>query len=157
MIKGNKYNRNSKSRKILYDNILFDSNLEISCYKLLKENNIDFTYNEEKIILFEGFKFNNVIFYQPNKKKEYMVNNRKVLNTTYTPDFRININKEDIIIYIETKGKENDVYPLKRKMFLKYLECLSENNGYICYFFEPHNVTQIKESIDVILRIINEE
>ena len=156
MTKKNSYNSKVRNaRKVLYDGIGFDSKLEVSCYKLLKENNINFTYNEDKILLFEGLKLENTVFYQPNSKNEYVINTRKVLNTTYTPFFRI-ITNNGLVIYVETKGKENDVYPLKRKMFLKWLEQVAVDNEWKCYFFEPHNVGQIKETIEVILLLLEE-
>lgn len=147
----NKKVRNARKKE--YDGIIFDSNLEISCYKLLKENDIPFTYNSSKQLLLDGFNFNKVKFFQPTKEtKEFLQNTRKVVNTTYSPDFEIITNSDNLVIFIETKGKENDVYPLKRKMFFNKLENIPKDCDY--YFFEPHNIKQIIETIRIIKEII---
>lgn len=134
-----------------YENIKFRSTLECSCYKKLKSSNLDFEYESEKIILWDGTKLNNTKFYAPNKcgfkyNKFITLQTRKLINITYTPDFVVYY--KDYKIYFDVKGKENDVYPLKKKMFLKILE--ERNDGYKYMFFEPHSVGQMLESIKII-------
>lgn len=138
-----------------YKDIIFKSRLEVSCYKLLEKTNLSFTYEGEKISLWEGIKLRDTIVYCPNKKsrgnygRELVKQTRALLDITYTPDFKII--KGNRVIYIDVKGMTNDTYPIKKKMFLKYLEEKNDNNTY--YFFEPHSVRQIKETIDFIEKL----
>lgn len=135
-----------------YDGIKFKSMLECSCYKKLKNAGFDFTYEGEKIILWEGLKLNNISLYAPKKDrsgkygKSLMLQTRALLNTTYTPDFIVI--KGNYKIYFDVKGKENDIYPIKKKMFLKILEKRTDGINYM--FFEPHSVRQMLQAIEII-------
>ena len=70
--------------KVNYDNIIFDSELEVEYYKYLKENNIRFIYQNE-------YK-NNPIKINLGRRK------------TYTPDFIVFDDENKIIKIIELKG-----------------------------------------------------
>ena len=70
--------------KVRYDNINFDSELEVNYYKYLKENNIRFIYQNE-------YK-NNPIKINLGRRK------------TYTPDFIVFDDENKIIKIIELKG-----------------------------------------------------
>ena len=70
--------------KVRYDNIMFDSELEVEYYKYLKENNIRFMYQNE-------YK-NNPIKINLGRRK------------TYTPDFIVFDDENKIIKIIELKG-----------------------------------------------------
>ena len=91
--------------------------------------------------------------YQAIKAGKYDKNlelqTRTLLNITYTPDFVIN--KNNYKIYFDVKGKENDVYPIKKKMFLKTLE--ERNDGINYLFFEPHNIRQMLQAIEIIKKL----
>ena len=148
-----KENRRIKgAHSVEFDNIKFKSALECSCYKKLKESGLEFNYESERIIIWEGLKLKNTKLYLPNKicriLEEY---NKKLLNITYTPDFVVI--KDNYKIYFDVKGKENDVYPIKRKMFLKYLE--EKQDDWIYIFFEPHYVKQMIQAIDCIKNLNN--
>lgn len=145
------YRRKGKSGGAIpqiYKGIKFRSGLEVTAYKLLEESELEFKYEEEKIILWRGFKIDNVRVFLPIKDKSFkeVKKESKIIDITYTPDFKII--KGNSIIYMETKGKSNDVYPYKRKLFLKHLEDKNDNYQYL--FFEPHNKLQIEESIKII-------
>lgn len=73
-----------------------------------------------------------------------MVDNSILSDITYTPDFILC--EEGYVIIIEVKGNPNDVYPYKKKMFLKLLEEKQEN--YI--FIEVRNKGQVLDIIDFI-------
>ena len=75
-----------------YDGIKFRSQLEISCYKKLKLAGFNPKYESHKFVLFEGLKLSNILYYAPVKNK-ILIYPRRILNTTYTPDF-----------YLEHKG-----------------------------------------------------
>lgn len=70
--------------KVKYDNILFDSELEVEYYKYLKENNIRFMYQNE----------------YKNSPIKINLGRRK----TYTPDFIVFDDENKIIKIIELKG-----------------------------------------------------
>lgn len=137
---------------VVYNNIKFRSKSELACYKRLEESGLNFSYETEKIVLWEGFKPSSVLIYYPNKIKagsynrELILQEGKIRNITYTPDFIVT--KGNYKIYIEYKGNPNDSYPRVRKMFLKYLESKKDGINYI--FIEPHNIRQVKQAIDII-------
>ena len=64
---------------------------------------------------------------------------------TYTPDFTFNYNGR--LIIIEAKGKENDTYPLKRKLFRGLLEGQTNDNP---LFFEIYTQKQLLQAIEII-------
>lgn len=137
---------------IEYGGFKFKSILECSCYKKLEAAGFDFSYESEKVILWDGVKLQNTTVYAPKKiragkyGKLLELQTRALLNTTYTPDFIVN--KGNYRIYFDVKGKENDTYPIKKKMFLKHLEDRNDGRQYI--FFEPHNIRQMLQAIEII-------
>ena len=135
--------------RVLYNDILFRSILEKSCYKKLEESDLVFSYETEKFILWEGCKLSLLVFAPkklgPGRFGRFLEEQkRSLLNITYTPDFVIVY--KDYKIYFDVKGKENDTYPLKKKMFIKHLQ--QKLGKFI--FFEPHNVRQMVQAIDLI-------
>lgn len=140
---------------VSYNGIKFKSKLEESCYKKLEAAGLDFSYESEKITLWEGVKLQNVLVYAPKKiragkyGKTLELQTRALLSTTYTPDFVVI--KGNYKIYFDVKGKENDTYPIKKKMFLRTLE--ERNDGIQYLFFEPHNVRQMLQAIDIINKL----
>jgi len=152
----NKKIKNAK--EITYDNKVFDSKLELYCYKLLQAYKIDFYYNEIKYTLLKDFRLNKVHFIHsgPSKKTEWFKEEKlkddkkiKLSPITYTPDFVIKTNNNFIII--ETKGFQNDVYPYKRKLLFNIWE---KNTNYDLYFFEPRNQKQVRITIEMIYNLI---
>lgn len=67
-----------------------------------------------------------------------------VEDITYTPDFNFKLN--GIYVIMEAKGKENDVYPIKRNLFRKQLELLD----YPVMFFEVHSKKEALEAIKIV-------
>lgn len=141
----------------IYNNIKFKSKLEMYCYKYFKDNSLNIVYEPGAIKIVPGFQ-TNVSVWLPVKDRKTKQTNLKlkrsnILPVTYTPDFKLQYNNN--IIFIETKGKPNDVYPLKRKLFLRWLtENGKKNHKY--WFFEPHTQQQVRETYNIILnQIIN--
>lgn len=140
------------TRSTTYDGINFKSQLEKSCYRKIKEHGLEAKYEPERIVLWDGIKLGKVKQYAPRRikpgkyEKDIKPQTRALLDITYTPDFKIKKGKH--IIYIDVKGKENDVYPIKKKMFLKHLE--ERDDGYDYHFFEPHSVRQMLQTINTI-------
>ena len=105
------------SKKIIVDGIKFASGLEAYMYKALKKAKIKADYEKRTFEIFEGFDFTNESYERQANGKGDMVNrgNKKVLGIKYTPDFE----GKDFII--ECKGRPNDTFPLRWKMFKKHV------------------------------------
>ena len=132
-----------KAKKVSYDGIYFASGLEKYMYKLLKDANLNFQYEGQVFELLPGFNFNNECYERQSNGKGDFVNrgNKKILNIKYTPDFV----STDFII--ETKGRANESFPLRWKMF-KYLM------GSMCdkrVLYKPQNQKECDETIRLIL------
>lgn len=143
-------NKKVKNAKVIsYNNISFKSKLEVSCYKKLDASGLTFSYESDKIVLWAGKTTENVTIYLPDKNKNLVPNKvgYKLRDITYTPDFKILY--KDYIIYFDVKGHVNDVYPMKKKMFIQHLNDL--NGKYM--FFEPHSVTQMAQAIEIIKKL----
>ena len=132
------------SKKVIYDGITFASGLEKYMYKALKEANIDVEYESQSFELLPSFTFkNDCVERQSNGKGDYVNRgNKKVLNLKYTPDF---IGSDFII---ETKGRANDSFPLRWKLF-KYLMTLMCDNRTL---YKPQSQKECDETIKLILK-----
>lgn len=143
------------SKELLYNKIKFRSTLEKTIYTYLKDMNIDFQYEKTVFTLVELEKNNYIHVFSPlSKKSKYWGKiTTKPVNITYKPDFIVKSKNKDIPFFIiEGKGYANDVYPYKKKLFLKYL-----NENYKgAYFFEVRNKTQLKEAVEIIIEKNNE-
>jgi len=137
--KTNKKVRNATSKE--YKGIKFRSKLELFTYKKLEAAKIKSLYEEIKFELQEGFYFTNGSI-EPNTKKEFVDNVKKVRSITYTPDF---VDPKGKWI-IEVKGFANDVFPVKWKMFKKHLL----DNGLEYKLFLPKNQKQVLETVELI-------
>ena len=131
--------------EVTYDGITFKSKLECSLYKVLKEEGFNVSYEKDTFILIPGFR-PTVTFYKRSKSRVFKLDLSKIRPVTYTPDFTIDT--DNGIYFIEAKGIENDVYPLKRKLFRKYLE---ENSlDKYTAFFEVHTKKELLQVITII-------
>lgn len=72
----------------------------------------------------------------------------KVVGIRYTPDFYFNYNGLDV--YIEAKGIENDVFYIKKKMFIKYLDDVLVSTGRRSIYFEVYTKGQLLQAIEII-------
>lgn len=72
----------------------------------------------------------------------------KVVGIRYTPDFYFNYNGLDV--YIEAKGIENDIFYIKKKMFIKYLDDVLVNTGRKSIYFEVYTKKQLLQAIEII-------
>ena len=141
----NKKILNAKSTS--YNDINFKSKLEVACYKKLVASGLTFAYDPETITIWIGNKIVNTTVYLPDKYKMLIPkNNFKLRDITYTPDFKIT--HKGYTIYVDSKGHVNDVYPIKKKMFLQYLDKKPKH-----MFFEPHSVKQMVQTIDIIKKL----
>ena len=127
-----------------YDGISFKSKLEKMAYQTLKENNLPVEYEPQKFIIWEGFKPTVPFYNKDTKTRMLKLENKKIINISYTPDFIIHYNNH--LVIMELKGLENDLFPMKKKMFRKWLE---ENEPKSIYF-EIYTKKQLLQAIDII-------
>lgn len=144
--------------KIIYKDIKFRSILECNCYKLLEvEEDFHVEYETKKTVLLQGFYPSSSLtiydVYKPRlKKRIFALDTQKILSMTYTPDFYLRYKGYEI--FIESKGNPNDTYPLKKKLFLYFLEEQAILTGKKYMFFEPHSKKQMKEAIQIIKNLV---
>lgn len=144
--------------KNTFESILFKSKMEKSCYVTLLQNGFSPQYEAITFTLWEGFK-PIVPFYDQETKKQrdsrdpnsrllLRKKDNKLIGIKYTPDFFIRYN--DLDVYIEVKGIENDVFYIKKKMFIKYLNDKFIELGKKSIYFEIYTKTQLLQAIDII-------
>ena len=132
-----------RAKKVSYDGIDFASGLEKYMYKLLKDANLNFQYEGQVFELLPGFNFNNECYERQSNGKGDFINrgNKKILNIKYTPDFV----STDFII--ETKGRANDSFPLRWKMFKYLMGSMCDKRA----LYKPQNQKECDETIRLIL------
>ena len=131
------------ARTSVYNGIIFKSKLEETFYKTLVSAGLNPLYEDRTYTLMRGFT-PTVKFYNRSNSREFKLDMRKVRDITYTPDFTI-LYKGALFI-IEAKGIENDTYPLKKKLFRRFLETLEIP----CIYFEVHTKRELLSVIDII-------
>jgi len=132
-----------QSKKVVHDGITFASGLEKYMYIVLKEANIKFSYELRSFELLPSFVFTQDCYErQSNSKGEYKNRgNKKLLGIKYTPDFE----GEEFII--ETKGRANDSFPMRYKLF-KNLIANTEPN---IKLYKPQNRKECDRTVALIL------
>ena len=130
------------SKKISYDGINFASGLERYCYMALKKEKLFEGYENEKFQLVSGFTPGNQFYErQSNGKGDYTERSgRAILGITYTPDFC----GGDYII--ETKGRANESFPIRWKLFKKHLLEIGDNRT----LYKPQNQKEVDRTIELI-------
>jgi hypothetical protein len=131
-----------------FDGIKFKSELEVMIYKTLKESGFNPFYEPTTYTLWRGFR-PTVPFYDKDKKTKLLkLNLKKVIDIKHTPDFVFLYN--NVVIVIEAKGMENDVFYIKKKLFRAYLEDLYRETGQKSMYFEIFTKKQLLEAIEII-------
>ena len=133
-----------QAKKVSYDGINFASGLERYMYMALKKAKIKAEYEGETFVLQEGFDFTSSAYErQANGKGEFKDRGRKkILSIKYTPDF---IGKDFII---ECKGRANESFPLRYKMFKKWIQENKPNTT----LYKPQNQSECDKVIEEILK-----
>jgi len=132
------------SKKIIVDGIKFASGLEAYMYRALKNAKIKADYEKRTFEIFPSFKFKNESYERQANGKGSMVDrgNKKILGIKYTPDF------EGKNFIIECKGRPNDTFPLRWKMFKKLI---ASNKFIKCTLYKPQNQKECDETVSLIL------
>ena len=131
------------ARETTFNGITFKSKLEESFYKTLLQAGFSVNYESLKFTIIDGFT-PTVPFYNRSKSRVFRKDMAKVRAITYTPDFTFTYN--GTLFIIEAKGIENDVFPLKRKLFRRFLESMEMP----CIYFEVHTKKELLQVIDII-------
>ena len=132
------------SKKITYDGVDFASGLEKYMYIALKKAKIKFEYEGENFTLIESFKFNSQAHERQNNGKGEYINrgDKKVLGIRYTPDFV----GEDFVI--ETKGRANESFPMRWKLFKKHMQEIGDDRN----LYKPQTNKECDKTIYLILK-----
>ena len=135
-----------RSKKATVDGIEFASGLEKYMHLALKEARIYAEYEGATFILQDSFVFENQSYEkQSNGKGEFKNRGeKKILNIKYTPDF---ISSSFII---ECKGRANESFPIRWKMFKKYVNHKMKH----VTLYKPQNQKDCDEVVKLILNKI---
>ena len=145
MEKANKKIRNATPKE--FNGIKFKSILEVMVYKTLLSVGFEPLYEKNKFVIWQGL-YPSVPFYDKDAATRMLkLNKKKIIDITYTPDFTFEYNKR--LIIIEVKGFENDVFPVKKKLFRKSLEETHPE----ALFFEIYTKKQLLQAIEIIKKL----
>ena len=142
-----KYSRKKgpvRAKKVSFDGINFASGLEKYMYMALKKAKIKAKYEGKTYELQSSFLFDTDSYERQGNGKGDMINRgrKKILNIKYTPDF-----VSDSFI-IECKGRANESFPLRWKMFKKHVK---EQIPHVT-LYKPQNQKECDEVIELIIK-----
>ena len=132
------------AKKTKHDGIQFASGLEKYMYIALKKAKLKAKYEGETYTVQEGFEFKTTSYErQSNGKGEFKDRgNKKILPIKYTPDF---VSPSFII---ECKGRANESFPMRWKMFKKYVKV----NLPRVTLYKPQNQKECDTVIELITK-----
>ena len=133
-----------RAKKVSFDGINFASGLEKYMYLALKRAKIKADYEGETYVVQDGFEFNNKSYERQGNGKGDFRNRgeKKILPIKYTPDF---VSSSFII---ECKGRANESFPLRWKMFKKYVKVHMPH----VIIYKPQNQRECDEVINLITK-----
>ena len=133
-----------RSKKVKFDGITFASGLEKYMYMALKKTKIHALYEGATFVLQEDFKFEIDSYERQANGKGEMTNRgqKKIQSIKYTPDF---ISPSFII---ECKGRANESFPLRWKMFKKYV---NHNLKHVT-LYKPQNQKECDKVVELIIK-----
>ena len=132
------------SKKVTCDGITFASGLERYMYLALKKAKIHADYEGCTFTLQEGFMFDIESYERQSNGKGDMVNRgcKKILPIKYTPDF---VSSSFII---ECKGRANESFPMRWKMFKKYVNHKMKH----VTLYKPQNQKECDKVVELIIK-----
>ena len=133
-----------RAKKVSFDGIQFASGLEKYMYIALKKAKIKAAYEGQTYVLQESFAFEVDSYERQANGKGDLVNRgqKKILNIKYTPDFI-----SDSFI-IECKGRANESFPIRWKMFKKYV---NDNLKHVT-LYKPQNQKECDKVVELIIK-----
>ena len=155
--------------EVTYNGVTFKSKLEQSIYSTLLKEGFNPQYEPFTFTLWSGFTpitpFYDAETVNQMKKRlkgsssEFhrllTLKNSRMIDIKYTPDFYFKY--KNLRVYIEAKGIENDVFYIKKKMFLKYLDEHFLHSGEKSVFFEVRTKRQLFQAINIIKSLTRDE
>ena len=132
-----------RSKKVTFDGITFASGLEKYMYIALKKAKIRADYEGATFVLQDDFKFEIDSYERQANGKGDMVNRgqKKIQSIKYTPDF---VSSSFII---ECKGRANESFPMRWKMFKKYVNHKMKH----VTLYKPQNQKECDKVVELIL------
>ena len=132
-----------RAKKVTFDGIKFASGLEKYMYQALKKAKIHALYEGATFELQEDFNFEIDSYERQANGKGEMVNRgqKKIQNIKYTPDF---VSSSFII---ECKGRANESFPLRWKMFKKYVNHKMKH----VTLYKPQNQKECDKVVELII------
>ena len=133
-----------RSKKVTFDGIKFASGLEKYMYIALKKAKIYAEYEGMTFTLQDAFTFNVDSFERQANGKGDMVDRgqKKIQSIKYTPDF---VSPSFII---ECKGRANESFPLRWKMFKKFIK----NDMPHVTLYKPQNQKECDKVVELIIK-----
>ena len=133
-----------RSKKVTFDGIKFASGLEKYMYIALKKAKIYAVYEGCTFVLQEDFNFEIDSYERQANGKGDMVNRgqKKIQSIKYTPDF------VSASFVIECKGRANESFPLRWKMFKKYVNHKMKH----VTLYKPQNQKECDKVIELIIK-----
>ena len=133
-----------RSKKVTFDGITFASGLEKYMYIALKKAKIHADYEGATFVLQEDFKFEIDSYERQSNGKGEMKNRgqKKIQSIKYTPDF---VSSSFII---ECKGRANESFPMRWKMFKKYVNHKMKH----VTLYKPQNQKECDKVIELIIK-----
>jgi hypothetical protein len=133
-----------RAKKVSFDGITFASGLEKYMYIALKKAKIHAVYEGATFVLQEDFNFKIDSYERQANGKGEMVNRgqKKIQNIKYTPDF---VSSSFII---ECKGRANESFPIRWKMFKKYVNHKMKH----VTLYKPQNQKECDKVIELIIQ-----
>ena len=133
-----------RSKKTTFDGITFASGLEKYMYIALKKAKIPADYEGTTFVLQDDFKFEIDSYERQANGKGDMVNRgqKKIQSIKYTPDF---VSSSFII---ECKGRANESFPMRWKMFKKYVNHKMKH----VTLYKPQNQKECDKVIELIIK-----
>ena len=133
-----------RSKKVAFDGITFASGLEKYMYQALKKAKIYAEYEGMTFTLQEAFSFTVDSYERQANGKGDMVNRgqKKIQSIKYTPDF---VSSSFII---ECKGRANESFPMRCKMFKKYVNHKMKH----VTLYKPQNQKECDKVIELIIK-----
>jgi len=133
-----------RSKKVTFDGITFASGLEKYMYMALKKAKIHAEYEGCTFVLQEDFNFETDSYERQANGKGDMINRgqKKIQSIKYTPDF---VSSSFII---ECKGRANESFPLRWKMFKRYVNHKMKH----VTLYKPQNQKECDEVVNLIIK-----
>ena len=133
-----------RAKKVIFDGIKFASGLARYMYQILKKNKIHAVYEGATFVLQENFNFKIDSYERQSNGKGDMVNRgqKKIQSIKYTPDF---VSSSFII---ECKGRANESFPMRWKMFKKYVNHKMKH----VTLYKPQNQKECDKVIELIIQ-----